>query len=588
MDVVPRSANENDTHVRAGWAHALSSAERWFERRPTLVFVLIWLAFDSLLNARYPGQEPAFWYLIPSIDVIVIFLCFLLGGQFNWQVPKVARGVLVAWFFVVRFLRFGDGLQLRYYGQPFTLYTDLVLVPELVRFAFATLSWWRFGLLAIGVGALLACFFIGCYRALGYAERYLHGARNGLVFGGLAAAAFVVTWLTGHRLEYDALYPEYAALYRGGFAASAMPRLRHELEFLLNVYWKQADEARVIASTEERLSSMPTDLAKLAGKNVHLILIESYGQTVLDRPLFVDSMRATFDSFESELGARGYSIVSDVLDSPTYGGHSWLAHATLGTGVRTANQLDYEVVCAKKPKAMARFFRDAGYRTVVAQPGTTRPWPKGEFFGFDQKYYLWNFDYVGPRYAWATMPDQYVLDFVRRRELSAAQHPLFIQYILVTSHAPWSDLPPLIDDWSRVQNGDIYNHVAATHYPIVWPTFANASGAYIDSIKYDFEVLKRYLSDYIVDDSLLIILGDHQPVAEVNGHTPAHGVPIHVLSRDPKLLAPFIARGYTPGLRPHRTGKRPGLEQFLPDFLADFSSTAPLQSPNAPRRPDSR
>jgi len=574
LNVVPQTANEQDARAHAAWARGVSSVARWFEHRPTLVFVLIWLALDVVLNARYPGEEPAFWYLIPSIDVNLIFLCFLLGGQFNWQLPKVVRGALVAWLFVVRFLRFGDGLQLRYYGQPFTLYTDLVLVPELVRFAFATLSWWQFGLLAIAVVALLTGFFIGCYHALGYAERYLHGPRGGFVFGGFGAAAFVLTLLTGHSPVYDALYPKYAALYRGGFAASAMPRLHHELEFLLNVYWKRADQARAIASTEARLSSIPTNLAKLAGKNVHLILIESYGQTVLERPLFVDSVRATFDSFESQLGASGYSIVSDVLDSPTYGGHSWLAHATLGTGVRTANQLDYEVVCAKKPKAIARFFRDAGYRAVVAQPGTTRPWPKGEFFGFDQKYYLWNFDYVGPKYAWATMPDQYVLDFIHRRELSAAQGPLFIQYILVTSHAPWSDLPPLIDDWSRVQNGDVYNHVAATHYPIVWPTFTNASGAYIDSIKYDFEVLKRYLSDYIKDDSLVIILGDHQPVAEVNGHSPAHGVPIHVLSRDPKLLEPFIARGYTSGLRAHRTGARPGLEQFLPDLLADFSSTA--------------
>jgi Sulfatase len=548
----------------------------WFARRPTLVFVLIWLIFDVLLNARYPGEEPAFWYLVPSTDVIVIFLLFLLGGQFNWQLPRALRGALVAWCFVVRFLRFGDGLQLRYYNQPFSLYTDLALVPELVRFAFATLRWWQFGLLAIGVVALLAGFFIGCYRALGYAERYLHGARNGLVFGALAGAAFVVTWLTGHA-------PQYAELYRGGFAASAVPRVRHELQFLLNVYWKQADEARIIARTEERLASTPADLAKLAGKNVHLILIESYGQTVLERPLFVDSVRATFDSFESELGARGYSIVSDVLDSPTYGGHSWLAHATLGTGIRTANQLDYQVVCAKKPKAIARFFHEAGYRTVVLQPGTTRPWPNGEFFGFDQKYYLWNFDYVGPTYAWATMPDQYVLDFARRRELSPARGPLFIEYILVSSHAPWSDLPPLIDDWSRVQNGDIYNHIEATHYPIVWPTFTNASGAYIDSIKYDFEVLKRYLSDYIKDDSLVIILGDHQPVAEVNGHSPLHGVPVHILSRDPKLLEPFIARGYTAGLRPHRTGNRPGLEQFLPDFLEDFSSaSAKARSSKAP------
>jgi Sulfatase len=540
---------------------------RWDALRPTLIFVLIWLSLDACLNARYPGPEPAFWYLIPSVDLVVVFGCFIVAGQVNWQLPKVARGVLVAWLFVVRLVRFGDGFQQHYYAQSFNLYTDLQLVPELVRFAYSTHKLWQFGLGALGVTALVGGSCVGCYHALGYAERYLRQTAQAYIFGSLTALAFVLALLIGHD-------PRNRALFRMGFAASATPRLQHEVEFLFNVYGAQADEAKAIARTEQRLSSMPTDLAKLGGKNVQLILVESYGQTVIERPLFVDAMRATFDSFEQELGESGYTVVSNVLDSPTYGGHSWLAHATLDTGIRTANQLDYEVVCAEKPKALAKFFRAAGYRTVVAQPGTTRPWPKGEFFGFEQKYYLWNFDYVGPSYAWATMPDQYLLDFVRRRELGAAARPLFIEYVLVSSHAPWSDLPPMVDDWSLVQNGAIYNRLEATHYPIVWPSFANASAAYIDSIKYDFNVLKRYLADYVKDDSLVIILGDHQPVAEVNDHSPSHGVPVHILSRSPALLQPFLARGYTPGMRPHRAGHRPGLESFLPDFLADFSGPA--------------
>jgi len=541
--------------------------------RPTLVFVFIWLVLDALLNARYPGEEPAFWYLIPSVDLLFIFGCFVLGGQLNWRLPKVARGGLVAWLFVVRLVRFGDGFQQRYYAQSFNLYTDLKLAPELVRFAYSTLKWWQFSLGVLGTLALLCAFCVGCYQALGYAERYLSQTKHAHALAGLASLALVLSVLIGHA-------PRYRALYRIGFAASAMPRLQHEAAFLLNAYGTQADEVKSIARTEQRLASMPTDLARLGGANVHLILIESYGQTVLDRPLFVDSMRATFDSFEQELGAHGYSVVSNVLDSPTYGGHSWLAHATLDTGIPTPTQLDYEVVCAEKPKAIARFFHEAGYRTVVAMPGTTRPWPKGEFFGYEQKYYLWNFDYVGPTYAWATMPDQYLLDFVRRRELGAPARSLFIEYILVSSHAPWSDLPPLLDDWSLLQNGDVYNRLETKHYPIVWPSFANASQAYIDSIKYDFDVLKRYLADYVKDGSLVIVLGDHQPVADVNGHTESHGVPIHILSRNAVLLQPFVARGYTPGMRPHRAGKRPGLDSFLPNFLSDFSNSGrPASAP---------
>ena len=46
-------------------------------------------------------------------------------------------------------------------------------------------------------------------------------------------------------------------------------------------------------------------------------------------------------AIESELGSAGYAMASRVLDSPTFGGSSWLAHAALNTGVRTENQLEY-------------------------------------------------------------------------------------------------------------------------------------------------------------------------------------------------------------------------------------------------------
>jgi hypothetical protein len=170
------------------------------------------------------------------------------------------------------------------------------------------------------------------------------------------------------------------------------------------------------------------------------------------------------------------------------------------------------------------------------------------------------------------MPDQYVLDFVYRHEVSQHPPPLFVEYVLISSHAPWSDLPRLVNDWSTLNNGAIYSRLGTIHFPIEWPNFSNASEAYIQSIVYDLEVLKRYISKFVEDDSLLILLGDHQPVADVNGQSPSLGVPIHVLSRNPALLEPFLARGYLPGMWAQRSGEKPGLESFLIDFLRDFST----------------
>ncbi|HEX3852629.1 MAG TPA: hypothetical protein VHW01_16790, partial [Polyangiaceae bacterium] len=214
---------------------ALRATGHWFSRRPSLVFLIIWLAFDISLNTRYPGSEPKLWYLVPSPDVIVIFFGFALCGRLNWELPRPARGVLVAWFFLVRFVRFGDGLQGRYYNQPFNLYTDLPLVPELIRFAHSTLKWWQFTPVAVTVLALLLGFWFAFYRALRFAEHYLREPKNVQFFAALAGAAFLFTWLNGHPPRDD-------ELYRGGFAVSAIPRLRHEIDFLRSAYSKEAGQ----------------------------------------------------------------------------------------------------------------------------------------------------------------------------------------------------------------------------------------------------------------------------------------------------------------------------------------------------------
>jgi hypothetical protein len=99
----------------------------------------------------------------------------------------------------------------------------------------------------------------------------------------------------------------------------------------------------------------------------------------------------------------------------------------------------------------------------------------------------------------------------------------------------------MVNDWSSLGDGSIYQRLDVVRYPIVWPDLSNASEAYMRSVVYDLEVLKRYLAEFVRDDSLVIILGDHQPVAEVNGDSASHGVPIHVMSRDRTFVEPFVA-----------------------------------------------
>jgi hypothetical protein len=536
---------------------------------PTLRFVAAVLLLDAMVNVRFPMEEPAFWYLIPSTDIVIILLNYAIMGVLRGRIPRWLHGVVIAYLFLVRFLRFGDGVKERYFAQRFNAYSDLGLIPDGFRFVHSTRPIWE-----IVLGTLLALGVLGglgfvCYRALREIEAYFRDRRQAIVALGL----FGLTYVSGAASSHDKKFEDF---YAGGLAASAMSRLEEEIAFMWNVRSQKAGYGALITETETMLDGLPTDLAKLHGANVYLILVESYGRAMFEFPPLANAASATFDAFEKDLTNQGFTIATGILNSTTYGGQSWLAHATLDTGVPVHGQLEYEIVSAKKPKSIATFFRRAGYRTVLAQPNTTRALSSPGFDDFEVEYINKDFDYHGPEFAWATMPDQYVLDLIRRREFAGNKQPLFIQYVLVSSHAPWARLPTLIDDWSTLGNGSIFNKAPIEEFPIEWPHFENATGAYGKSIIYDFDVLRRYLADYVKDGSLVVILGDHQPVAEVNGDTWEFGVPVHVLSRNPELVRPFLTRGYKAGIRPNLGGFAQGLATFLPNFLVDYSTEPKL------------
>ncbi len=209
-------------------------------------------------------------------------------------------------------------------------------------------------------------------------------------------------------------------------------------------------------------------------------------------------------------------------------------------------------------------------------PGTTFPWPEGEVFGYQKKYYAWNFDYKGPKYGWSPMPDQYVLDYIYRKEVANRSQPLFIEYVLITSHAPFHLQPPYLEDWSQIDDGTIFHKKDPITFPIVWPDLSQAGEAYITSIAYELKVIKAYLEQYVDDSALVIILGDHQPNPQITGENRPWSVPIHIISRNRDLLEPFTARGYTPGMVPRQPLPHPGMETFLYSFLQDFS-TPPME-----------
>lgn len=548
----PKAAPESLQRARPLWERA----------RPSAAFVLAFALLNAVVNVRYPEHDPRLWYVLPALDVVVVLSLFAAIGLSGRTVPRAVHVGLVVVFFCVRLMRFGEGVQHRYFDSQFNAFFDVPLVPELVRLMLATLPLWKFcASLALLVAALVAL-AVGLSRALRFGAHYLRTRGRVAFFAALVAASLVAPTPTPRPDRFAAR----------ALVGSAMPALAEQFVFVARAAPVADGHRAEIERVRRELQRTPQDLKGLSGQHVLLFLVESYGRAAADQALLAPGMNDVWRRFEDVVGKSGFETASAWLESPTYGGRSWLAHATLATGVQTTDQLVYRLVLESAPLSLAHFFGRAGYRTVLAGPGTTRPFRQGDAYGFHAKYYAWDFAYAGPRFSWALMPDQFVVDFIHRREVATAKQPLFIEYALVSSHTPWDVQPPLIDDWKRIEKGAIYHTLPAVRFDVTWPELNDkAPAAYVRALTYDLDVLMRYLAEFVTGDALIIILGDHQPPREVT-QSDSRDVPVHVVSRRRAFIDTFRARGYTRGMVPNRAARRMGMRQFLPELLRTFSS----------------
>lgn len=535
----------------------------------TVTFVCCWALLNTVVNVRYPAEEPAYWYLIPSVDVTVLLAGYSVLGLLRVRIPRAVHVLITVLLVGVRLFRLGDGIAVRFQGRDANMFVDYPLVPELARLMYQTVPFLKLSLIALGTLVVLPVMGLFIYRASTFSARYLFKRYQAVVF--LTLVAFTAA---ASPLRPPVSHPDR---FSGAFAASVTPRLLGDMDAAFGLHSFRAKMMSRIEATKKRLEETSGDLAKLDHQNVLLITVESYGETVISREDHARQMLPAYRQFEAELRPEGFFFASKLLESSTFGGFSWMAHTTIGTGVRTTDQAEHQFVHEQMPRTIVHAFRDAGYRTTAIQPATMRL-PKGPHtFPYDAKYYNWNFGYEGPAFSWAPMTDQFVMDFTRRNVIERQHGPHFIWYMLVSAHGPWNLQPTYIDDWSKIGTGRIYNDLRPVRFPTSWTNLERAGRAYMRSILYDFRVLRKYIKEFVKDDTLLIIWGDHQPVAEVTKTTAEHGVVFHVVSRRKAFIDAFVRRGYTPGMTPERKPPYPGLETFFPDLVQDFSSPKKVQ-----------
>ena len=349
----------------------------------------------------------------------------------------------------------------------------------------------------------------------------------------------------------------------------------------------------------ERLGPGPAftgTLAALDGADVLIVFAEAYGAVTLDRPEIARTLDSHRKKLTAAITASGRQVMSARLVSPTFGGASWLAHASLLAGLDMRDPTDYQLLLTTERPTLVRHFAANGYRTVGWLPGIQLPWPEGAFYGFERYADAGRIGYASRPFGFWRIPDQASMALIHVQELGgdfrstydanaapgtdtasdnagdsgrtgkanspgprtaiaggAVRQPRLIVFPTVTTHAPFRALPPYRDDWASLLGAEAFTEDEVEAAEAVPTSWSSPLPAYIASMRYQFDWLTDYLARYAPTNLVTIVIGDHQPIGSVSGPDQPWDVPVHVIASNPALLERLEGAGFVTGLVPPAT-----------------------------------
>jgi phosphatidylglycerophosphate synthase len=525
----------------------------------TAAVVVVWVALVAPNQAH--GFTPGELLRVP-VELLVLAGLALVLPVVARQTVAVVVGVLLAVLTVVKALDIGFFAAL---DRPFNPVTDrgyLDSVVGLVQDSVGSVAAVAAVVVAVlAVLALVVVMPVSLARLTGLVAT--HPRQSMHVVGGLAVV-WVLSAVSGLQVGSGAPVASTSASHLAAGQVRAITAGLQDRE--------QFDAAARVDRFDDTADTGL--LSGLRGKDVLLVFVESYGRVALEGSPSSPRLRAMLDASTRRLQASGYSSRSAYLTSPTFGGLSWLAHATLQSGLWVDNEPRYEQLLAGDRMTLSRAFGDEGWRTVAVTPTNDERWPEGErFYDLDRVYYKWDFGYRGPMFGFSRMPDQYALQVFHAQELAPRRRPpVMAEVDLASSHAPWAPVPRLLD-WGELGDGSLFEEERrrAQSRSEAWSDRAGIEATYAHSIRYSLRTLISFIEQYGDEDLVLVVLGDHQPATIVTGHGASHDVPVTVVAKDPGVIDRISGWDWQPGLRPEAEAPVWPMNAFRDRFLAAFT-----------------
>ncbi|MFF8357550.1 sulfatase [Streptomyces chartreusis] len=515
--------------------------------------------FALLVPNRLERLGPEAFFRLPAEGILLAGLLLAVPPR-SRRLMSVAAGALLGLLTVLKFVDMGFYSVL---ARPFDLVLDWILLDDAAEFVRESFGRTGQVLAVVGVIVLFVAVLVLMTLATVRVTNLMVGhravaSRTTLILG--------TAWITCMTLGIQIAGVPLATKGNADFVNNRIEQVQAGLKDG-RVFEKQAAVDAFAKTPPDQL------LTGLRGKDVLFTFIESYGRVAIDDPAMAPQIDSVLKEGTNSLKAAGFQSRSAWLKSPVTGAGSWLAHSTFLSGLWIKNQQRYRSLTTSDRATLGSYFRKTGaWRTVGIVPGVRRAWPEGKFFALDHIYDSEHLGYNGPYFSWTPVPDQFSLEAFQRLEHGKKNRdPIMAEIILASSHNPWSPIARMTD-WDQLGDGSVFNQIKkeGTDPKEVWKDPERVRTEYRHAIEYSLHSLTEWVERYGTDDTVLVFLGDHQPVPTVTAGSTSKDVPVTIVARDPKVLDKIADWNWTDGLKPAENAPTWGMDRFRDRFMTAY------------------
>jgi hypothetical protein len=432
------------------------------------------------------------------------------------------------------------------FGRPINLYWDIPQIPRFVWVTVKGVPWWVTTVALMGI--LVSIWSL--HRVICFA---MHCIQSGFV-------RWVPVWLfvsAGVGL-LSLVIPHYSI---------RAPESSFVAKPVLPVYWKEAKLLRYAFDAEKAEQLLPPSTAVnqalqkpadhlfsgLAGRDVMLMFLESYGAVLYDHPDVAAGVAQTRDAWEASLAINGQHVVSAFFTSPTFGGASDLAHMSLLSGIDLPleNSQRHDLLLTTGRPTLIDVFQHAGYQVFGLYHSVFWDWAERAYYGYDQYISGPDLDYRGPAFGYWKIPDQYAIaKYEQLFPRDALAPPRMTFFPTISTHFPFYQVPPYQPDWVRLLGQSPFDAEQVSKAQAEQVSWGNMLPDYLRTINYNHQWLAGYFAKPEPRESVYVLIGDHQPTGNIAGAKVSWDVPVFVISKDQQLLDRFRELGFSDGMSP--------------------------------------